>query len=81
MTPGKDDKDGQMVVSVKVRAGARGGLVAGRVAACGLALALAGCVQPGATPGASGSQRATLVFVKVGDGATARWLIDEIRQG
>ena len=61
MTPGKDDKDGQMVVSVMVRAGARRGWgwVAGRAAACGLVLALAGCVQPGAAPGAPGQPAAT----------------------
>jgi len=40
---------------------------------------LAGASGGAATPG--GTQRATLVFVKAGDGASVRWLIDEIRQG
>ncbi|MFC0341136.1 murein hydrolase activator EnvC family protein [Paracoccus niistensis] len=56
MTPGRDDEDGQMVISVTARAGTRAGFGrnAGQVAACGLVLVLAGCVQPGAAPGAPG---------------------------
>ena len=54
MTPGKDDEDGQMVISVAARAQDRAGfgLIAGRAGVCALALALAGCAQPGALPGA-----------------------------
>ena len=56
MTPGRDDEDGQMVISVTARAGIRAGFgrIAGQVAACGLVLVLAGCVQPGAIPRAPG---------------------------
>lgn len=56
MTPGRDDEDGQMVISRTARAGTRAGFGrnAGQAAACGLVLVLAGCVQPGTAPGAPG---------------------------
>ncbi|MGB3328780.1 MAG: copper resistance protein CopC [Thermomicrobiales bacterium] len=63
------------LVSVQNMAMLADGRISATVVLDDPAAKVAGAGGAGATPG-SGTQRATLVFVKVGD----RWLIDEIRQ-
>lgn len=61
MTPGaRNDEDGQMVISGAARTQGRAGVsvIGARAFSCAVALLLAGCVQPGAVPGAAPGQPA-----------------------